>query len=115
MQMELSGFNAETNERLNIWIVKPFTDEVVLKIRKNICQNGIFKSSSSYYHKILRLFDSNTILATFMTTQIITAFFFLAKGFFGMVFTSDTFIHGGECYTPWHYEGKHSLLNVAIC
>ncbi len=61
----------------------------------------------------LMLFDSNTILASCMTSQIMMVFFSLS-GFFCMVFMSDSFIHGGKCHRPWHYDGKHILLNVTI-
>ncbi len=114
IRMELSGFNTEPEQKLlSIRRVQPFTDNV-LKIKQNIRQDHKFYSSFSYSHKILRFFDSNTILTSSMTSRIVTVNLFRIKVFFHMMFTSDSFICGGKCHRPWHYGRKHSSLNVMV-
>ncbi len=129
---------------------------IFYKLGKIFTTNNKFYWFSSHSHKILRFFDSNTILTSFMTSRVVTVIFFPYKGFFlhdfhslsptftksyaflivilslhlswlpgswrlmfflikvffCMNFTSASFIRGAECHRPWHYGGKHTLLNV---
>ncbi len=39
---------------------------------------------------------------------------FSVSRFFRMIFTSDSFICGGECHRPWHYGGKHSWYGARM-
>jgi hypothetical protein len=83
-------------ERLNIWRVMPVTEDVVLLSRENIYVRMV--NSISLFlllAKNLALFYSNTILTSFMTTQIIMVICFPYYVFFCMIFTSNRFICGG--------------------
>ncbi len=112
IQMELSGFNAEPE--WNELVSGEYNHLQMIFYKLKIRQDHKFYSPLSFSHIILRFFDSNTILTSSMTSQIMTVNFFRIKVFFCTIFTSDSFILGGECHRPWHYGGKHSLLNVSI-
>jgi hypothetical protein len=108
--MELSGLNAEPKQ-------KDFTSKSNTIYRQNsLDSNNIKVSHKNNFLLILpnlTLTESSTILTSYMTSQI-TMDFFLSQCFFCMVFTSDSFIHGGKCHKLLHSGRKHRLLNVVI-
>ncbi len=112
--MELSGFNLEPEQNDLASREYNHLQMIFYKLKKSH-QDHKFYSSFSNSHKILRLFDSNTILTSSMTSRIVWVNFFSVSRFFCMIFTSDSFLWRGECHRPWHYGRKHSLLNVTIC
>ncbi len=102
IQIELSGFNAE--QKWNNLVSGEYNhlQMIFFKLGKYIRHDHKAIDLSPTLTKILPLFDSNTILTSFMTSRIMSFIFFLIKGFFHMIFTSDSFICGGKCHRPWH-------------
>ncbi len=115
IQMQLSWFNVEPDWNDLVSREYNHLQTTFYKLgQKYTSQDHKFYYSFSYSHKILCFSDSNTILTSSMTTRMVTLIFFHIKVLFRTTFRSDSFICGGECHKPWHYDGKHSLLNVAI-
>jgi hypothetical protein len=80
--MELSGFNAEHEQNDLVSREYNHLQMIFYKLGKNIHNRTISSINlSPYSQKILCLFDSNTILTSFMTSQIVMIFF-PYQGFF---------------------------------
>ncbi len=115
IQMKLTGFNAGPERNDLVSREYNHLQMTFYKLGIIIHQDHKFCYSFSYSHKILRFFDSNTILTSSMTSRIVTLIFSVSRFFFARFFTSDSFIRWGKCHRPWHYGGKHNSLNVTIC
>ncbi len=78
--MELSGFNTEPEQ--NNLVSREYNHlQMIFYELEKIRQDHKFYSSFSYSHKMLRFFDSNTILTSSMTSRIVMVNFFCINFF----------------------------------
>ncbi len=75
IQMELTGFNVEPEWNDLVFREYNHLQMIFYELKANMSGPSVL-FLFSYSHKIMRFFDSNTILTSYMTTQIIAVNFF---------------------------------------